>query len=316
MPEGTSVGSDGYRTFLVVNPRSGGGFTGRCFGRIAEHVRANVGDFEFGYTERPGHATVLTRDALKNGYEMIIAVGGDGTFNEVVNGFFEGARPTNPDAVFGIIPRGTGGDLRRTLGVPKDLRAACAVLAGPQKRCMDVGHMTFTSHEGRIAERVFINIASFGVAGLVVDRVNKATKILGGRASFMIGSVKALMQYRDQMITLRLDERDPFTVPITALAICNGRYFGGGMQVAPGAVMDDGEFDVTTWAGFKLKDFVLSSRMLYDGTHLQDARTRSDRCKVIRLESEETVLIDMDGEQPGRLPAEITLIPRALKVKC
>ncbi len=307
---------DAYRTFLIVNPRSGGGFAGRRFERIAEHVEAAVGDFGHALTSGPGDATRIAREAIEKGFEMIVAVGGDGTFNEVVNGFFEKGEPLNPEAVFGVIPRGTGGDLRRTLGVPKDLRQASALLSGRRVKTVDVGHVSFVSHDGKEAERVFINIASFGVSGLVVDRVNGASKILGGKASFMIGSVKALLQYRDQEVTVTMDDGRRVTGPVTCVAVCNGQYFGGGMRVAPSARMDDGLFDVTTWVGFSLKDFAVSSRMLYDGSHIEDPRTRAGHAKVLRADSEEKVLLDIDGEQPGHLPVTIRLLPSTLKLKC
>jgi YegS/Rv2252/BmrU family lipid kinase len=310
--------SEGFETFLVVNPRAGGGRTGRRFERIAEAVRAAVGPFEHAFTRGPGHATELAREALEKGFEMVVGVGGDGTFNEVANGFFEGDRPVRPDAVLGVLPRGTGGDFRRTVGIENALETATAHLAGRGTRDLDVGHLAFVGHDGRPAERVFVNIASFGVGGVVVDKVNRAPKILGGRASFALGSLRALAGYRDQEVRLRFeDEEAAEAQPVTNVAVCNGQYFGGGMWAAPKAEVDDALFDVTIWSGFSFKDFVFRSRMLYDGSHVEDPRTRTRRTR--RLEATPTgdavVLLDVDGEQPGRLPATFTVLPAALKLK-
>lgn len=306
---------ENFRTFLVVNPRSAGGATGKRFERIAEQVRAAVGAFDHAFTTAPGHATKLTRDALDNGYEMVVGVGGDGTFNEVTDGFFERGKAVKPDAVMGLIPQGTGGDLRKTIGIETDPRASCSRLKGRKVIDADAGHLRFTTHDGNEADRAFINIASFGVGGRVVEQVNKGSKALGGKLSFMIGSVKALLKFDDQEVTLCFDDGEPETRTITSVAVCNGQYFGGGMWVAPKAKMDDGVFDVTIWTGFTLKDFAVKSRSLYNGTHLSDPRTHTLRCKKLVASSDEEVLLDVDGEQPGRLPATFRIVPGAIKIK-
>ncbi|RMG19242.1 MAG: diacylglycerol kinase family lipid kinase [Deltaproteobacteria bacterium] len=304
-----------FRTILIVNPRAAGGSTGKRVARIAEQVRAHIGDFEMVFTERAGHATELARRAVLDGYEMVVGVGGDGTFNEVVNGFFEGRDAINPEAVFGLIPQGTGGDLRKTLGIENDLAAAARRLAGKDTRRVDVGHLDFIDHGGCASERMFVNITSFGVGGAVVDEVNRSRKLFGGKVTFMVGSAKALLRYRDQRVRLRFDDGPEECLQITNVAVCNGQYFGGGMWVAPKARMDDGLFDVTIWAGYSLKDFVLKQRMIYNGTHLDDARTRTLRARTVHAESDEVVLLDVDGEQPGRLPVTIEVLPSALRVK-
>lgn len=306
---------EGYRTYLVVNPKSAGGATGRGFQRIAEAVHEAVGPFEHAFTEGPGHATELTREALARGYEMVVGVGGDGTFNEVVGGFFDGETPVNPEAVFGVLPRGTGGDLRRTLGVPNRLEGACERLVGRDTRRIDVGLAEFAGHDGRRATRPFVNITSFGIGGLVVDKVNHSTKALGGKASFMIGSVKGLLGWADQEVTLRFDDGPEETGPVTNVAVCNGQFFGGGMWVAPEADLADGLFDVTIWQGYRLRDFALRQKMIYDGTHVDDPRTRTLRAKKVEARSDARVLLDLDGEQPGTLPVTLRILPGALRLK-
>ncbi len=309
------MSAEHFKTFLVVNPKAAGGATGKRFHRIAEQVRAAVGAFDHAFTKGPEHATELAREALGKGYEMIVGVGGDGTFNEVVGGFFDGETPVNPDAVLGLIPQGTGGDLRRTVGVSTEIAGACARLAGRETKRVDAGLVTYVGHDGAEHLRPFINITSFGIGGQVVDKVNHSSKALGGRVSFMWGSVKALLGYRDQTVTLRFDGGEPETVAVTSVAVCNGRFFGGGMQVAPKAEMDDGLFDVTIWRGYTLTDFALKSKMVYDGSHVDDPRTRTLRAKVVEATSEETVLLDLDGEQPGRLPVTVRIVPGALRLK-
>jgi YegS/Rv2252/BmrU family lipid kinase len=251
---------------------------------------------------------------LKRGYQRVVAVGGDGTINEVANGFFDGERAVNPEAVFAVIPRGTGGDFRKTFGWGTELDEAARRLQNPTLSPIDVGRLRYLAHDGREATRYFVNIASCGVSGVVDDEVNRASKALGGTLSFKLASLKALLKYGDRTIRLSVDDGPFEELRITCLAVGNGQYFGGGMWVCPKARPDDGIFDLTVWSGFRLSDFVLKSRAIYDGTHLRLPGVRTLQGKKVRAESAETVLLDVDGEQPGRLPATWELLPAALKL--
>jgi YegS/Rv2252/BmrU family lipid kinase len=301
------------KTYLVVNPQSAGGRTGKRFPEIAGAVRGAIGDFDHAFTNRIGEATDLARAALGRGYQRIVAVGGDGTINEVANGFFDGERAIDAQAVFAIIPRGTGGDFRKTFGWGNELGEAVRRLASPNISPIDVGRIRYQDHDGKEAVRHFVNIASCGVSGVTVDEVNHTTKVLGGRVSFTLGSVKALLKYRDRAIRLSIDDGPFEEVRITCLAVGNGQYFGSGMMVCPQARPDDGTFDVTIWSGFGLADFALKSKSVYDGSHIKLPGTRTFRAKKVRAETVEEVLLDVDGEQPGRLPATWELLPGALR---
>jgi YegS/Rv2252/BmrU family lipid kinase len=302
------------KIFLVVNPQSGNGRTGKQFDLIAQAVRARAGGFEHAFTSKPLDATDITRRALKDGFDVIVAVGGDGTVNEVVNGFFDGDRPTHPEAALALIPRGTGGDFRRTFGWSVELEAAANRLRG-DSRPLDIGRVRYTDHAGKPAVRYFANIASFGASGQVDSVVNKSTKLLGGKISFTLGSVRALWAYHDQKCRVRLDDRPEEEVAVTTMAVANGQYFGGGMWVAPKAKPDDGIFDITLWTGYGLTDFALKGRSIYDGSHVKWAGTRTFQAKKVVATSDEVVLLDIDGEQPGRLPATFEILPAALKLK-
>ncbi len=301
------------RVFVIVNPASAAGATGRRWDRIARTLRATVGAFEYSITEGPCHATALTRRALADGFTRIVAVGGDGTLGEVACGFFDGRRPLVPVAVLGVIPRGTGSDLARTVGIEPALDAACARLARGAERVIDVGSVSFVGHDGGAAERVFLNVASFGCGGAVAAVVDTRAKRLGGKLAFMLTTARTLLRYRDQTVSLRIDGGPPEQQMITNCAVCNGRFFGGGMRVAPDASIDDGRLDVTVWQGFGLRDFVIKRRSLYDGTHVGDPRTRTMRAVRLQAASDERVLLEVDGETAGTLPATFEIIPGALR---
>ncbi|MGA9520996.1 MAG: diacylglycerol kinase family protein [Myxococcaceae bacterium] len=305
------------KTFLVVNPSSANGQTGRRWAEISAKISRKFGVFDHAFTEKPMDASRLTTNALMDGYECVAAVGGDGTINEVANGFMKDGGAINPKATLAVIPRGTGGDFRRTFGWDAELESALTRLSSPETRPLDVGRVEYLSNRGTPEERYFVNICSFGASGLVDREVNARSKAWGGRFSFLLGSVRALTQYRDCKVTLFVDDKPPEQVDVTTLAIANGRYFGGGMMVAPEADPHDGRFDVTLWTGYGLTDFIVKSRAIYDGTHVTFPGTRTLKCREIRAEceSDREVLLDIDGEQPGRLPCRISLLPSAIRLK-
>ncbi len=302
------------RTFVLVNPASANGRTGKRWPELAAALRKNVGDFEVGFTDGPLQAIDRVREALQQGADLIVSVGGDGTHNEVVNGFFADGAPIRPGAAMAIVPAGTGGDLRRTLGLPVDPIAAIEHV-GRDPRPVDVGHLVCTGHDGGRAEHWFINITSFGIAGLVDKLVNESSKALGGRLSFLWGVARAAARYRNQPVRVSLDGGAPRQFTINNFVVANGRYFGGGMQIAPQAEMGDGVFDIVVLGDLGTIDMARGLPRLYRGDHIGMKGIETLRATEVHAEPVEPdarILIDMDGEQPGRLPATLKLRPHAL----
>jgi diacylglycerol kinase (ATP) len=304
------------RTVLIVNPRSQGGRLGKRWKDIADTI-ARAFPFEEAVTDAPGDATRLTREALRGGAERVVAIGGDGTVNEVVNGFFdERGAAIAPAASFALIPYGTGGDFRRTVQMPTELADAARVIAANHRRTIDVGRLEFTATGGERAARMFANIASFGVSGVVDRLVNQSSKRLG-RLAFAIASARATWSYKNQRVQLVFDGTDRVEATISTVAIANGRYFGGAMMVAPNAELDDGLFDVIALGDFGFGDLVTSGRRLYKGTHLTMDKVTARRARVVEAEPIDpnaVVELDIDGENPGRLPARFELLPAALSI--
>jgi diacylglycerol kinase (ATP) len=303
-----------FRSFVIVNPSSAAGAAGRRWHRIEKMLRRSLGSFEHAVTRFPNEATALSRAALRDGYEMIVAVGGDGTLNEVASGFFDGCTAVAPEAVLGVIAVGTGSDFGRTLG-QTDLQSACASLGGHDTRAIDVGVARFTRHDGTPATRIFINVASFGVSGLVARLVSPRLKALSGRAAFTFATLRALVTYRDQTVSLQFDDAPSQSRAITNCAFGNGRFFGAGMQVAPAAKFDDGELDATIWSGFTVLDFIRKRRTLYDGSHVREPGAQTLRLRRATATSESIVLLEIDGESAGRLPLQIDVMPLAIRLK-
>jgi len=304
------------RTVVVVNPNSQGGNVGKRWPHLADQIRREV-PFEEVVTHGPGDATRLTREALKGGAKRVVALGGDGTINEVVNGFFENGTPVAPDAALGYLPQGTGGDFRKTLGVPKDFAEAVACLARDHRRRIDVGRIDHATPGGGRGVRMFANIASFGMSGPVDHAINDSKKRFGS-LSFLWATTKTTLRYKNQRVRMRFDDdKDTVDLTINTVAIANGRFFGGGMMIAPDAQLDDGMFDVVAMGDLGLRELVMNSRRVYKGTHLSLDKVSVRRAKVVQADPAdpgEKVELDVDGETPGFLPARFALVPRALDV--
>jgi YegS/Rv2252/BmrU family lipid kinase len=304
------------RTVVIVNPKSQAGRLGKRWTELADTI-GRAFPFDEAVTQGPGDATRLTREALKAGAERVVAIGGDGTINEVVNGFFDDTgAPVKPDASFALIPFGTGGDFRRTMSIPNDVGDAAAVIKANHKKKIDVGKLELTTPGGGKQLRMFANIASFGVSGVVDRLVNESGKKFG-RLSFAVATARATWSYKNQRVQLIFDGNvhDRVEATINTVAIANGRYFGGAMKVAPEAEVDDGLFDVISMGDFGFGDLLKSGRRLYQGTHLGMDKVSSRRARVVEAEAVDpsaVVELDVDGESPGRLPARFEIVPAAL----
>ncbi len=303
--------------FLVVNPRSADGTTEAQWPRFARMLdeAGVVGQPHF--TEGPGHATELVREGLAAGHRLIVVVGGDGTLNEAVNGFFDAdGTPLNPNAELGVICRGTGCDFIKSLGIPKrEDRALQRILTG-SSRAIDVGRVRFHDATGQERVRYFLNIAEAGLGGAVVERVNRSSKRLGGFASFLLNTLATFATYRNGLMTVQFDGAPPESLRAANLVVGNGRYFGGGMCILPEAELDDGIFDVLIMGDLNRLELFTNIARVYRGSHLTHPKIRHLRAREIRVEGKAPLLLDVDGEQPGLAPATFTILPGALRVRC
>lgn len=309
------------RVVAVVNPNASGRRTGRRWRALHGALEASLGPVSPRFTDGPLAATRLTREALRDGAELIVAVGGDGTVNEVVNGFFEGGAPVGEHAALGLLTSGTGGDFRRTFGLPLDAAGQIARIAAGGERRVDVGRLTHTTDDGATAVRHFDNIASFGLSGETDREVNRlrGAKRLGGKAAFYFATVKSLVAYTAQPVRVRVDGAFAAEGRYVVGAVCNGQYFGGGMRIAPDAVPDDGEFDVVLVESTGKLAMLRSLGAIYSGAHVSFPQVRVVRGRRVVAEPAAgagPVLLDVDGETPGRLPATFEIVPKALRLRC
>lgn len=305
-----------FRTQVIVNPESNRGRTRRRWKDIKEAIRGFIQEFRYEFTEKPLQAIEITREAIRSGHELIIGVGGDGTMNEIANGFFDRRLIINPETTLGILPSGTGSDLTKSLRIPAGIRGALQVITQCPSVPIDVGRVIFRSAAGPEMERFFLNVADFGVGGEVVKEVNRR-RLERKASSYVRCLVKTMMHYRSKKVGIRIDGRDLPAGEYLIGAVANGRIFGKGMKFAPEARLDDGEFDVILVKSMSFGEFCRHGWKIFFGKHLSHRKIQFIRGRQVEAFSQEKedVLLEMDGEQLGSLPARFEILPRHLLVK-
>jgi diacylglycerol kinase (ATP) len=294
---------------LIVNPAAAGGRAGRAWPGVANRLRSAGLIFDAVLTEAPGDASRTARDAAED-HDLVVAVGGDGTVNEVVNGILEQASSRRP--CLGILPLGTGTDLCRGLGIPLDPVVAAGVLGGGRIRRIDAGRVTCAGRDG-LHTSYFLNIADAGIGGDVADFVNGGFKVINGAITFTLAAVITLMRWRNPCLELNLDG-DAMKVTAQQVVVANSRYYGGGMHIAPQALPDDGHFDVVINGDLGRLETIRLLGKVRNGAHMSHPKMERRLARRVEVRSERRVGVDADGERPGDLPAVFEIVPAAIDV--
>lgn len=303
---------------IILNPTAGSGSAARKKAAIVSALTAGGAAPELVHTEGPGDAGRLVRQARQDGVGCVVVVGGDGTLNDAVQGYLEpdGTLASGPE--LSLIPSGTGGDFRRTLGLPDSVEEAGRRILGGTSRRVDLGVITVTDHHGSPARRAFLNITSFGIGGLTDRIVSSGPKWLGGKAAFLLATARALLVYRNAPVRVKVDGQIWLEAPVFNVAVANGRFFGGGMMIAPNADPSDGLFDVVALHDMSKPRAASLVQHIYKGSHLGLDGVKVTRGRLIEAEplaARTEVLVDMDGETPGVLPLRAEVVPAALSVR-
>ncbi|MGH9395893.1 MAG: diacylglycerol/lipid kinase family protein [Terriglobia bacterium] len=302
---------------VIVNPHSAGGRTGKRWPEIARQLEERLGRITSRFTKSQGHATALARELLGAGFDLILGVGGDGTLNEIANGFIEAGEPVQPGACMGIIPAGTGGDFQRMFGFSRRDRIAQAIeiIATGQPVEIDIGKVRFVTPDGSEGERYFINLVSFGMGGAVAARARNFLTPLGGRLAFLWATFRVLLGYRGRQVAVRVgDGGETISFNVTNVAVGNGCFHGGGMLPCPTARLDDGILEVTIIEYMNIFRLLRDIHVLYDGNIFTHPKVHAMRGTRIRATAAAPTLIEVDGEALGLLPLEITVLPGKLRV--
>jgi diacylglycerol kinase (ATP) len=245
---------------------------------------------------------------VDDGAKLLVVVGGDGAFHEVVNGV------VGRDVELALMMRGTGMDFPRTYGIPTKPAEAAAVAVEGTTREIDLGRVTYRSWAGGEATEYFANIGSAGMSAAVARRANSKSKAMGGKASFFLALVEVFFAWKNVEMHVRVDGEER-RAKINNTIVANGQYHGGGMWLAPEARPDDGLFDVLVFGDLTKTDFIRNVAKIYRGTHLTHPKIEQLRGTTVELDADQPLPIELDGEQPGTTPARFEIVPRALKIR-
>lgn len=316
----------------IVNPASSSGRTARRWRSIVGALERDGQRIDVLLTTCQGDAIGITRRLLADGVRELVVLGGDGTLGEVVAGCVrpDGSGMVRDDVVLAVVHQGTGGDLARGLGIPKDEDGAVAVALDGVDRRIDVGVATFERHPDVVAEadvigdtrrsRGFVTTANVGMAADVVQQVTGRLKRLGSNGAFAAATIRCLAGNRPRPVRLHVghDDAAGSRVEIVDLDVCNNRYMGGGMLVAPDARMDDGLFDVVVIGAAGRAKLLRTFPRIYSGRHVHDPLVRvqrTDRLQVGVPSGAEPEGVVLDGELVGRTPAEFRVIAGGIRVR-
>jgi diacylglycerol kinase (ATP) len=288
------------KTCVILNPNAGSVNEEQEL-RSALH---RLGDIQLRITQRPGHAKPLAQAALEDGCELVVAVGGDGTVNEVINGL----APNFSQVCFGAIPLGTGNDFVRSISIPQDVQAAVDVLVAGQTKVLDVVRVTSDG------VRYFINVSSGGFSGLVNEKLTDEMKQSWGPLAYLRAAAEAVPDLTDYHTTIAFDEEDLQENKIYSLVVANARYVAGGIPIAPQARLDDGLLDVVIVPAASMPQLAILAPLILLGRHLDSELVTFRRARKVKVASRPGMWFNVDGELVGNEPATFEVVPRTLEV--
>lgn len=308
---------DSSKTLLVVNPAAGGGRIGRRWTELRPELEDALGTISVYETSGPGDAIRAVSGAIQRGITTVLSLGGDGTHGEVVNGIMASGVDTT-EIRLGILHGGTGGDFRRMLKGGGELSETIHGLPRSGSSPIDVGSVHYVNDAGVAESRYFLNLAAAGLAGVIDRRVNRSSKRLGGKLTFLSATLAAFATYKPPPVKIMMDGTDLGTHRITSIVAANGRWAGGGMMLAPKARLADGLLELVIYRPASIIRGLGVTRRIYRGTQLETDLVDNYRGREIRMEladlDADPVLLDIDGESPGRLPAVFKVHPGAIRL--
>jgi len=300
---------------IIINPHAAYGRAGRTWPEIRAYLKDRGFHVKDYFTKKIYDACHIAEAVTRKGARLIACVGGDGTFNEMVNGVMNCVHAIRPLPEVALIPIGTGSDLARTLGITQGYKQAVDVIAGRKTRHIDIGRIQLKIR-GRTRSRYFANVLDIGLGGQVVQIANRMPKNIGGFLTFLLSSLMALVQFRRMHLHIWVNRKKVDTSLITIIGAANGQFFGGGMHMAPMARVNDGMFEFIYVRNTNLFKFVYHIlARVYQAGHLKYRNVRHLRGKELKIASERVFLLEVDGEEERAQEVGVRLVPRALKMR-
>jgi len=301
---------------VIINPVSAGGKTGARQAEILNALERKMGsEYSLCVTGEPLEAGFSARKAILEGNELIITIGGDGTIQETVNGFFSDGSLINPSCQLGIIDSGTGHGFAQSLGLPTGLEEQLEVIHRGRTHSIDLGRVVFSDKNSQPREHYFINECQAGIGGEVVKLVQSKHKRLGGFIAFGAVTLLTALRYPNQSMTVEIDRTTRITGRFIGVVVGNGNYMAGGMNLIPHAQLDDGLFDILLMHEQSIPQRLRNFPKIYSGRHLDSPKFTQYRGKKVTLSSSESVTFEADGEFLGSLPCSIEILPSVMQVR-
>ena len=325
---GYVVASPFGHAHVIVNPRAGRGAVERGWPAVRGVLDDGGVTYDVTITDRPGHGTDAARAAVDNGCTFVVAVGGDGTVHEVVNGLMDDDGPRNPATVLGVVAAGSGCDFVKTFGLPQDPADAARHLLGDALwGKIDVGRIRCTGRDGSPHTRWFANIAEAGIGAEVVDAASRMPKFLGARV-YKLAAVKTIAGFKPKNGRVTIHGRttrgkhgEDETLSdlvregtYSMVVVANGQFFGGGMRVAPRAVPGDGLFDIQISHGPR-GEAVKAMQKMFKGEHIPSPHILEYLGSTVTVDADKPTLIEADGEVVGTTPATFEIVADAIPMK-
>jgi YegS/Rv2252/BmrU family lipid kinase len=301
---------------IILNPASGAGRTRSKLPTIRHLINHFFGSsYSLHITRGPLDATLSASEAVRNSSRLIVAIGGDGTIQEVVNGMFANGHLINPACKLGIIDCGSGHGFAQSLGLPASMEAQMEILKAGDCRTIDLGSVSYRDSRGEIRQRYFANECQLGIGASVVRRVQDQHKRLGGTLAFGLGVLETVFEHENQTIAIALDRKEAIEGKVTGIVVANGAFTGGGMNLAPTARLDDGTLKVLVMHDLSIWQRLQSFPRIYTGSHLRMSLFSYHETTSLHVESRESVRVEADGELLGETPCLVEAIPSVLTVQ-
>ena len=291
---------DKNKLYFIVNPVSGSGEGMRRFAIARGLLEKRNAEYGFCYSEYPGHAVKLAKQAIENGERNIVAVGGDGTLNEVAS-----VVKDHKGVRLGLLPFGTGNDFARGIGLPEDEEGLVDALLSGNTRMVDAG---------AAGDGFFMNVAGFGFDVDVVRYTEKYKRKLNGMLPYMLGILKALIYLSKTEAEIETDSGESFSVTAILLSACNGTRFAGGINLAPQAEQSDGLLDICILKKVNMLRFLYLLPKYMKGKHLKYKDFMYFKAKSIRVDTASNMPMECDGEIMGHTPAVFRVLENAIEL--
>ena len=300
------------RTLFIVNPAAGHGRAGGRWDKARELAKGIFPGLELVRTEKPGHGRELARQATADGVGLIVAVGGDGTVGEVVDGFLAVPSQVRHDTVLATFPAGSGCDFANHMGVPREPEAWAKFIAEGKRRRLDAGRATFRAADGAPRSRHFLNVAALGLAGEVALSVAARGKFLGGTLTYLVEGAMSVLTAKAKSMRLTVDGVAEPAARYHLVAAANTSTFGGGMRLAPQADAEDGLLDLLTIADMPRPKLLTLLPKAYSGGHVGLPGVVLRRARRVEIHSDEPLPLNIDGDADGSSPVVFEVLPKAI----